>query len=48
VFKIKGAAPGSYVLHAEQHSAGEIDYHASQKIAVGSDNIDSITRALGR
>jgi hypothetical protein len=47
-FKIKGVAPGSYVLHAEQHSAGETSYHASQKIEVGSDNVDSITLALGR
>jgi hypothetical protein len=47
-FKMKGVAPGSYVLHAEQHSVGETRYHASQKIEVGGDNIDSITLALGR
>jgi protocatechuate 3,4-dioxygenase beta subunit len=47
-FKVKGVAPGSYVLHAQQHSYEEAKYHASQKIEVGSDNIDSIVLALGR
>jgi hypothetical protein len=47
-FKVKGVAPGSYVLHAQQHSSEEANYHASQKIEVGSDNIDSIMLALGR
>lgn len=47
-FKIKGVAPGSYFLHAQQHSSAETSYHATQKIEVGSDNIDSITLALGR
>jgi protocatechuate 3,4-dioxygenase beta subunit len=47
-FKVRGVAPGSYVLHAQQHSPEEANYHASQKIEVGSDNIDSITLALGR
>jgi len=47
-FEVKGVAPGSYVLHAQQHSSEEANYHASQKIEVGSDNIDSITLALGR
>ena len=47
-FKMKGVAPGSYVLHAQQRSFGETSYHASQKIEVGNDNIDSITLALGR
>jgi 5-hydroxyisourate hydrolase-like protein (transthyretin family) len=47
-FKVKGVAPGSYVLHAQQHSSEEANYHASQKIEVGNDNIDSITLALGR
>ena len=47
-FKVKGVAPGSYVLHAQQHSSQEANYHASQKIEVGSDNIDSIMLALGR
>jgi 5-hydroxyisourate hydrolase-like protein (transthyretin family) len=47
-FKAKGVARGSYVLHAQQHSPEEANYHASQKIEVGSDNIDSITLALGR
>jgi len=52
-FKIKGVAPGSYVLQAEQYSSEEEGirqaiYQASQKIEVGNDNIDSITLALGR
>jgi len=47
-FKIKGVAPGSYLLHAQQHTSEEPSYHASQKIEVGSDNIDSIVLALGR
>jgi protocatechuate 3,4-dioxygenase beta subunit len=47
-FKMKGVAPGSYMLHAQQHSSEEASYHASQKIEVGSDNIDSIELALGR
>jgi protocatechuate 3,4-dioxygenase beta subunit len=47
-FKIKGVAPGSYLLHAQQRTLDEDSYHASQKIEVGSDNIDSITLALGR
>jgi hypothetical protein len=47
-FKVKGVAPGSYVLHAQQRSSEEATYHASQKIEVGSDNMDSITLALGR
>jgi len=47
-FKVKGVAPGSYMLHAQQHSSEEANYHATQKIEVGSDNIDSITLALGR
>jgi protocatechuate 3,4-dioxygenase beta subunit len=47
-FKVKGVAPGSYVLHAQQHSSEEANYHASQKIEVGSDNINSIMLALGR
>jgi 5-hydroxyisourate hydrolase-like protein (transthyretin family) len=48
-FKVKGVAPGSYVLHAQQHSSEkEADYHASQKIEVGTDNIDSIMLALGK
>jgi len=47
-FKVKGVAPGSYLLHAQQHSSEEANYHASQKIEVGSDNIDSIMLALGR
>jgi hypothetical protein len=47
-FKVKGVAPGSYVLHATQRSSEEASYHASQKIEVGSDNMDSITLALGR
>jgi protocatechuate 3,4-dioxygenase beta subunit len=47
-FKIKGVVPGSYVLQAQQHSSEETNYHASQKIEVGSDNIDSVTLALGR
>jgi len=47
-FKMKGIAPGSYVLHAQQRSSGETSYHASQKIEVGGDNVDSITLALGR
>jgi hypothetical protein len=36
------------MLHALQHSSDEANYHATQKIEVGSDNIDSITLALGR
>jgi hypothetical protein len=47
-FRVKGVAPGSYLLHAQQHSSEEANYHASQKIEVGSDNIDSIMLALGR
>jgi hypothetical protein len=47
-FKVKGVAPGSYLLHAQQHSSEEANYHASQKIEVGGDNIDSIMLALGR
>jgi protocatechuate 3,4-dioxygenase beta subunit len=47
-FKVKGVAPGSYVLHAQQHSSEEANHHASQKIEVGGDNIDSIMLALGR
>jgi protocatechuate 3,4-dioxygenase beta subunit len=47
-FRMKGVAPGSYLLHAQQHSSEEANYHASQKIEVGSDNIDSIMLALGR
>jgi hypothetical protein len=45
---VKGVAPASYLLHAQQHSSEEANYHASQKIEVGSDNIDSIMLALGR
>jgi len=47
-FKVKGVAPGSYVLHAQQHSTEEANYHASQKIEVGNDDIDSVMLALGR
>jgi hypothetical protein len=47
-FKIKGVASGSYMLHAQQHSSEDAIYHARQKIEVGSDNIDSITLAMGR
>lgn len=47
-FKMKGVAPGSYTLHAQQHSSEDAIYHANQKIEVGSDNIDSITLAMGR
>lgn len=47
-FKMKGVAPGSYMLHAQQHSSEDAIYHATQKIEVGSDNIDSITLAMGR
>jgi hypothetical protein len=36
------------VLHAQQHSTDETNYHATQKIEVGADNLDSITLALGR
>jgi protocatechuate 3,4-dioxygenase beta subunit len=48
-FKLKGVAPGSYVLHAQQNSSlDDANYHASQKIEVGSDNVDSIVLALGQ
>jgi len=47
-FKMKGVAPGSYLLHAQQQISEEPGYHAREKIEVGSDNIDSITLALGR
>ena len=47
-FKVKGVAPGSYVLHAQQHSSDGAYYQVTQKIDVGSDNIESITLALGR
>ncbi|MCU1271776.1 MAG: hypothetical protein JWN74_3070 [Acidobacteriaceae bacterium] len=48
-FKLNGVAPGSYVLHAMQNSSlDNTNYHASQKIEVGSDNVDSIVLALGR
>jgi hypothetical protein len=30
-FQIKGVAPGSYLLHAQQRSTGETNYHASQR-----------------
>ncbi|HZQ95160.1 MAG TPA: hypothetical protein VFA67_09135, partial [Candidatus Sulfotelmatobacter sp.] len=47
-FKIKGVAPGSYVLHADQHSQEDERHQAAQKIEVGSDNVESITLSLGR
>jgi len=47
-FTIKGVAPGSYMLRAREHTSEEASYHASQKIEVGGDDIDSITLALGR
>jgi protocatechuate 3,4-dioxygenase beta subunit len=48
-FKLNGVAPGSYVLHAVQNSSlDNTSYHASQKVEVGSDNVDSIVLALGR
>jgi len=47
-FRMKGVAPGGYLLHAQQHSTEEANHHASQKIEVGSDNIDSIMLVLGR
>jgi hypothetical protein len=48
-FKLNGVAPGSYVLHAVQNSSlDNTRYHASQKVEVGSDNVDSIVLALGR
>jgi protocatechuate 3,4-dioxygenase beta subunit len=47
-FKVKGVAPGSYVLQAQQHSPDDANYHASREIEVGSDNLDSITLVLGK
>ena len=47
-FKMKGVAPGSYMLQAVQNSAEDGVYHANQKIDVGGDNIDSVTLAMGR
>lgn len=47
-FKIKGVVPGSYIMHAQQHSGEDTSYQASQKLDVGNENIDSITLALGR
>ena len=48
-FKIRGVAPGSYVLRALQQTAtDEAYYHASQKIEVGGDNIDSVMLPLGK
>jgi protocatechuate 3,4-dioxygenase beta subunit len=47
-FKIKGVAPGSYILHAGQRLSDDAHYHARQQIEVGSDNLSSITLALGR
>ncbi|HVO62832.1 MAG TPA: carboxypeptidase regulatory-like domain-containing protein [Terriglobales bacterium] len=48
-FKIRGVAPGTYTLFAEsQSSLDGQNYHARQKLEVGSDNIDSVTLALGR
>ena len=47
-FKIKGVAPGSYVLHAEQHAFEDSGNRASQKVEVGTDNIDSVVLVLGR
>ncbi|HXY49430.1 MAG TPA: carboxypeptidase-like regulatory domain-containing protein [Terriglobales bacterium] len=36
-FKVKSVAPGSYALQAQQHSPDDANYHASQKIEVGSE-----------
>ena len=48
-FKIRGVAPGTYTLFAEsQSSLDGQNYHAKQKVEVGTDNIDSVTLALGR
>jgi protocatechuate 3,4-dioxygenase beta subunit len=49
-FTLKGVSPGTYLLMAEQQSSmpDESGYRARQKIEVGTDNIDSITLALGR
>jgi len=46
-FTIKGVAPGSYVLTAQQ--LDEDNRHmAQQKIEVGNDNIDSVVIAFGK
>jgi hypothetical protein len=48
-FKLKGVAPGSYVLHAQQNSSQEGgNYHASQKIEMGSDSVDSVVLVFGK
>ena len=48
-FTIKGVAPGSYFLMVmQQDSEAVYSERARQKVEVGSDNIDSITVALGR
>jgi len=48
-FRLKGVTPGSYVLHAQQNSSQEdAIYHASQKLEVGSDNVNSVVLVLGQ
>ena len=47
-FKLRGVAPGSYVLLAQQRSSSDQTYRAQQNIEVGDDNIESVTLALGR
>jgi hypothetical protein len=48
-FKLRGVPPGTYTLVAGLESASDSEsYHARQKIEVGTDNIESLTLALGR
>ncbi len=47
-FQLKGVPPGSYVLMAYQQGRDEVYYPtARQELTVGTDNIDSLTIALG-
>ena len=46
-FSMKGIPPGSYTIIADGRGEGGKTYQARQKLEVGSDNIDSLTIALG-
>ena len=45
---VRARAPSANFPFLVKRSTGETNYHASQKIEVGSDNLDSITLAMGR
>jgi protocatechuate 3,4-dioxygenase beta subunit len=48
-FTFRGVAPGSYVVHARERASWEEEVHrATQKIEVGTENLDSIVLVLGR